>query len=132
MRNLVTALVKHERIVTTEPKAKELRRLADKVVTIAKRGLMRGGGWILHAQRRAAAILYEKDAVKKLFTTLAPRFLERPGGYTRVIRIGRRKGDNAQMALIEYVERLVKQNPAGNQVSRTLPFVSSSSQPPAS
>lgn len=96
MRNMVDSLVVHERIKTTVAKAKELRRLADKVITMGKDG---SDG----ARMRAQAVLRTKDAHEKLFSLLAPRFAEREGGYTRVLRTAPRKGDNSPMAFIEYV-----------------------------
>jgi len=96
MRNLVTALLRHEKIQTTDPKAKELRRWADRVITLGKEGS-------LHARRQVLGIVQDKAVVRKLFDTIAPRFKERPGGYTRIIKIGWRRGDAAQMSLIELV-----------------------------
>lgn len=96
MNNLVRSLVRHERIETTLARAKELRRDAEKIVTLGKRGT-------LHARRQAFATLRDDTLTRKLFDELAPRFQDRPGGYTRIIRKGRRHGDNAQMALIEYL-----------------------------
>jgi len=95
-RNMVTSLIQLERLTTTLPKAKELRRLADRMVTLAKNGS-------LHARRQAASVVRSKAAVKKLFTELGPRFSGRKGGYTRVLRLPFRKGDGADMALIEYI-----------------------------
>jgi large subunit ribosomal protein L17 len=96
MRNLITALLREEKIKTTDPKAKELRRWVDRVITLGKRG-------DLHARRQAAAIIFDKTIVKKLFDTIGPRFKDRPGGFTRIIKLGVRHGDAAQMALIELV-----------------------------
>ena len=96
MRNLITALLREEKIKTTDPKAKELRRWVDRVITLGKRG-------DLHARRQAAAIIFDKTVVKKLFDTIGPRFKDRPGGFTRIIKLGIRHGDAAQMALIELV-----------------------------
>jgi large subunit ribosomal protein L17 len=96
MRNLITALLREEKIKTTDPKAKELRRWVDRVITLGKRG-------DLHARRQAAAIIFDKTVVKKLFDTIGPRFKDRPGGFTRIIKLGIRHGDSAQMALIELV-----------------------------
>lgn len=96
MANLVRSLVEHERIRTTLARAKELRRDAEKIVTLGKRGT-------LHARRQAFATLRDNALTRKVFDDLAPRFQERAGGYTRIIRLGRRAGDNAQMALIEYL-----------------------------
>lgn len=96
---MVTSLIKHERIVTTLPKAKELRKLADKVVGLGKNGT-------LHSRRQADAILREKPALTKLFEVLGPRYQDREGGYTRVMKLSApRIGDNAPMAIIEYVDR---------------------------
>lgn len=97
LRNLVTALLEHERIRTTDPKAKELRRIADRVITLGKRGS-------LHARRRAAAYVQKRSVVKKLFDEVAPRFANRPGGYTRVIKIGPRLGDAADESIVELTE----------------------------
>jgi len=96
MRNMITALLREEKIRTTEPKAKELRRWADRVITLGKRGS-------LHARRQALGIVQDKAVVRKLFDTIAPRFKDRPGGYTRIIKLGIRRGDAAQMSLIELV-----------------------------
>ena len=96
MRNLITALLREEKIHTTDPKAKELRRWVDRVITLGKRG-------DLHARRQAAAIIFDKTVVKKLFDTIGPRFKDRPGGFTRIVKLGIRHGDAAQMALIELV-----------------------------
>ena len=95
-RNMVTSLIEEERITTTLPKAKELRRLAERMVTLAKDGS-------LHARRRAASIVRNKAAVRKLFSDLGPRYAARNGGYTRVLKLGNRLGDGAPMALIEYL-----------------------------
>jgi large subunit ribosomal protein L17 len=96
MRNLITALLREEKIQTTDPKAKELRRWVERVITLGKRG-------DLHARRQAASIVQDKTVVRKLFDTIGPRFKDRPGGYTRIIKLGMRRGDAAQMALIELV-----------------------------
>lgn len=96
MRNLITALLREEKIQTTDPKAKELRRWVDRVITLGKRGS-------LHARRQALGIVQDKAVVRKLFETIAPRFKDRPGGYTRIIKLGIRRGDAAQMSLIELV-----------------------------
>ena len=96
MRNLVTALLRVEKIQTTVPKAKELRRWAERVITLGKAGS-------LHARRQVLGIVQDKAVVRKLFDTIAPRFKDRPGGYTRIIKIGWRRGDAAQMSLIELV-----------------------------
>src|ERR1700736_6218208 len=94
-RNLVLSLIEHERIKTTDAKAKELRRYADRMVTLGKRG-------DLSARRLAFAFMQSRDAVKKLFDEIAPRFKERPGGYTRVVKFGVRRGDAAPLSVIEF------------------------------
>lgn len=96
--NMAVSLLKHEQIMTTVPKAKELRRVADRMISLGKRGN-------LHARRQAFAYLRDDAIVRKLFDTLADRYKERPGGYTRVLRAGFRYGDNAPMAVIELVDR---------------------------
>lgn len=98
LRNMVTSLIRHERIQTTTPKAKELKRFADKVITLAKRGTP-------HARRVAHREVRDVEALNKLFDSLAGRYEKRPGGYTRVIRVGRRAGDNAELSVIELVDR---------------------------
>src|ERR671933_1660553 len=105
LRNQATALLRHERIETTVPKAKELRPFVERLITIAKRGVASGdvNGKALHARRLVLAELSDKDVVGKLFETLAPRFAERPGGYTRILRVGFRRGDSAEVAQIELV-----------------------------
>src|SRR5262245_3193321 len=96
--NMAAALVRHEQIVTTLAKAKDLRRVMDKYVTLAKKG-------DLHSRRIAAARMGDEAMVKKLFDTLAPRYKDRAGGYTRVLRAGYRSGDSAPVAVIEFVDR---------------------------
>jgi large subunit ribosomal protein L17 len=96
-RNQLASLVREERIKTTLHKAKELRPIAEKVVTQGKRDT-------LHARRLVNRMLPERQLVKKLFEDIAPRFQERPGGYTRIIKLGPRRGDGAEMAVIEFVE----------------------------
>ncbi len=98
LSNMAVSLLNHEQINTTLPKAKEVRRVADKMVSLAKRGT-------LHARRQAAAYLRDDAAVIKLFSVLAERYKERPGGYTRVLKAGFRYGDNAPMAIVELVDR---------------------------
>ncbi len=97
LSNLATALFEHGRITTTEAKAKALRPVAEKLITFAKRG-------DLHARRRVLTVVRDKSVVHTLFAEIGPRFAERPGGYTRITKIGPRKGDNAPMAVIELVE----------------------------
>lgn len=96
-RNLVTALFKHERIQTTVPKAKEARSVAEKLITFAKKG-------DLHSRRMAARKLNEPEVLQKLFAEIGPRYAERPGGYTRIMRMGPRKGDAAEIAILELVD----------------------------
>jgi large subunit ribosomal protein L17 len=96
--NMSASLIKHEQIVTTLPKAKELRPIVEKLVTLAKRG-------DLHARRQAISAVRDVEQVGKLFATLGPRYKERQGGYIRVLKAGFRYGDNAPMAVIEFVDR---------------------------
>jgi len=97
-QHLASALIKHEQIVTTLPKAKDLRPIVEKLVTLAKRG-------DLHARRQAIAELRDPPMVKKLFDVLGPRYKDRQGGYTRVLKAGFRHGDNAAVGVIEFVDR---------------------------
>jgi large subunit ribosomal protein L17 len=103
LRNMVTSLFEHERIVTTSEKAKELRPVAEKMITLAKRG-------DLHARRQALSFIRSKDVVEKLFTDIKDKFSDRKGGYTRILKTGVRKGDAAAMAIIELVgyEEVIK------------------------
>jgi large subunit ribosomal protein L17 len=105
LRNQATALLRHERIETTMPKAKELRPFVERLITIAKRGVAAGdaNGRALSARRLVLKEIVDKDVVGKLFDTLAPRFAERPGGYTRILRVGFRRGDSAEVAQVELV-----------------------------
>jgi large subunit ribosomal protein L17 len=96
MRNMVTSLIEHERIITTVPKAKEARKVADQMITLAKRG-------DLHARRQALSYMQDKKVVAKLFDTLKDEYAQRAGGYTRIIRTGNRLGDAADMAILELV-----------------------------
>lgn len=105
LRNLVTSLLREERIMTTVEKAKFLRPFAERMITLGKRGT-------LHARRQAAAFLLDPSTVHKLFDTISARFAERPGGYTRLTRLGWRKGDGAEMAMVELVgSQLKKREP---------------------
>ncbi len=97
-RNLVTDLLRHEKIITTEAKAKEVRRLAERVITLGKQG-------DLHARRQALRFVYDKRVVEKVFDDLAERYVARPGGYTRIVKLGLRLGDGARMAQLEIVEQ---------------------------
>lgn len=96
-RNLVTDLMVNEKITTTEAKAKEVRGLAEKMITLGKESG-------LHSRRQALAYIWDKTAVEKLFTELAPRYTERSGGYTRIVKLGPRLGDGAEMVRLELVE----------------------------
>ncbi len=104
MRNMVTSLFNHEKITTTDARAKELRKLAEKLITIARRG-------DLHSRRLVMQVVQDKKVVAKLFDTIAPRYVERPGGYTRIIKLGHRSGDNAALSLIELVEEELAAKP---------------------
>jgi large subunit ribosomal protein L17 len=97
-RNMVTSLLDHEQIKTTDAKAKELRGVAERMITLGKRGT-------LHARRQALETVRSKDVTSKLFGELAERYKDRPGGYTRVVKLGNRTGDAAPMAIIELVDR---------------------------
>jgi len=111
LRNLVTSLLEHERIVTTVPKAKEARRIADKMITLGKRG-------DLHARRQAMSYIRSKGVVAKLFDELGEQYADRQGGYTRIIRTGVRNGDAASMAIIElvgYEEAPLETEDSGNE-----------------
>ena len=96
-RNMVTSLLDHEKIRTTDAKAREVRKLADRMITLGKRG-------DLHARRRALRVIRSKDVTAKVFGELAERYRERPGGYTRVLKLGARRGDAAPMAIVELVD----------------------------
>lgn len=96
LRNLVTSFLEKERIRTTLPKAKATRPIAEKMITLAKKNT-------LHTRRQALQVIYKIDVVKKLFDDIGPRFTERPGGYTRIIKLGPRMGDGAEMAILELV-----------------------------
>jgi large subunit ribosomal protein L17 len=96
LRSLVTSFLEKERITTTHAKAKALKPVADKMITLAKKNT-------LHTRRQALSYIYKKDVVKKLFEDIGPRFMERPGGYSRIVKIGPRAGDGTEMAVIELV-----------------------------
>ncbi len=96
VRNMVTSVFEHERIVTTTPKAKEVRKVVDKMITLAKRG-------DLHAKRQAMSFIRSRDVVAKLFDEISGQFADRNGGYTRIIQTGQRRGDAAPMAILELV-----------------------------
>ncbi|WP_456890266.1 MULTISPECIES: 50S ribosomal protein L17 [unclassified Geodermatophilus] len=111
LANLATSLFEHGRITTTEAKAKRLRPFAEKLVTFAKRG-------DLHARRQVMTVIRDKDVVHHLFAEIGPRFENRPGGYTRITKVGPRKGDNAPMAVIELVEGLTVAQEAVGEAER--------------
>ncbi len=96
LRNLVTSLLEHERVKTTDAKAKEVRPLAEKLIGLAKRG-------DLHARRQALSVVRKPDLVKKLFETLSPRYQSRTGGYLRIVKVGYRPGDGAAVSLVELI-----------------------------
>lgn len=101
--NLIRALYMHERITTTEAKARSIRADAEKLITKAKHGIADGGNRV-HAQRQVVAYLHDQTVAKKVFDELAPRYAERPGGYTRMIKLGKRQGDAADMVILELVD----------------------------
>lgn len=111
LANLATSLFEHGRITTTQAKAKRLRPLAERLVTFAKRG-------DLHARRQVLTTIRDKDVVHHLFAEIGPRFAQRPGGYTRIVKVGPRKGDNAPMAVIELVESLTVAQAAVGEAER--------------
>ncbi len=104
LRTMVTSLLKHEKIQTTDMKAKELKKVADKMITLGKRG-------DLHARRQAAAYVREREMVGKLFGEMSERYKERAGGYTRIVKAGYRAGDNAPMSIIEFVRTAEAEKP---------------------
>lgn len=111
LRNLVTSLLEHERVETTVMKAKEARRIAERMITLGKQGT-------LHARRRAASVLMKKSVVKKLFDELAPRYADREGGYTRILRVGYRKGDGAPLAFLELVTEELEKKKAKKKTTQ--------------
>lgn len=104
LRGLITELFRHERISTTEAKARFMRGDAEHLITVAKRGLAEGGNNV-HAHRQVAKVLTDPEVTKRLFNEIAPRFAARPGGYTRIVKVGQRLGDGAEMVLLELVEK---------------------------
>ena len=104
-RNMVTSLFEHERIQTTDAKAKEVRRIAEKLITLGKKG-------DLAARRRALSYIRDKDVVHKLFAEISPKFEARPGGYTRIMKLGNRLGDNAPISVLELVQEAYAPRPA--------------------
>jgi len=122
LANQVCSLIEHQRIKTTLAKAKAVRPLAEKMVTLGKNGS-------LHARRTALAVLRQKNAVKKLFAEVAPRSTSRNGGYTRIVKLGQRKSDSASMAFIEWVDALVmEEKPAAEEKEAKRKEISSASQ----
>jgi len=105
MRNLVTSLLEHEKVITTDAKAKELRGVADKMITLGKRGT-------LHARRQALSFIRSSRVTKKVFEELSSRYTERPGGYTRVVKLGNREGDAALLSIIELMPATEKKKSA--------------------
>ena len=103
-RNLIKQLFEYERVRTTRAKAQAVRGQAEKLITLAKRGNDAGDAAMVHARRLAAARLNDSEIVKKLFDDLAPRYENRPGGYTRIIKLGKRQGDASDMVILELVE----------------------------
>jgi large subunit ribosomal protein L17 len=119
MRNMVTSLIEHEKITTTDSRAKELRKIAERMITLGKRG-------DLNARRQALQVIHDRKVVAKLFDMVAPRYKERPGGYTRIIKLGNRLGDNAPQSIIELVEeeftsKPKKTAPASKAVKKVAP-----------
>ncbi len=98
MRNMVTSFLKEEKVITTDSKAKLLKSTADKMITLAKRG-------DLHARRQAAMVMRDRSVAKKLFDEISPRYKDRQGGYTRIVKIGNRVGDSAAISVVELVSR---------------------------
>ena len=113
LRNMVTSLFDHEKITTTDIRAKELRKLAEKMITLGKRG-------DVHARRQALEVIRERKIVAKLFDMIGPRYKDRPGGYTRIIKLGYRAGDNAPLSQIELVEEEFTAKPS-KKVAVTAP-----------
>jgi len=122
MRNMVTSFFDLEKITTTDARAKELRKMAEKLITMARRG-------DLHSRRLVMQVVRDKKVVAKLFDTIAPRYTERPGGYTRIIKLGHRSGDNASLSVIELVEEEFtakpkkKKAPAKKAVKPVVPVI---------
>ena len=117
-RNMVTSLLDHGKITTTDSKAKEIRVVAERMITLGKRG-------DLHSMRLAASVIREKTVVSKLFSTIAPRYKERLGGYTRIIKLGIRQGDAAPISLIELVEEEIKPSKVKQTPVKTVKSVQS-------
>jgi len=121
-RNMVTSLLEHGKITTTDAKAKEIRVVAERMITLGKRG-------DLHSMRLAASVIREKSVVTKLFSTIAPCYKERLGGYTRIIKLGIRQGDAAPLSLIELVEAEMKPSKVKSTPVKPKPFVPVPAEP---
>src|SRR5438067_8317675 len=121
LRNQATALLRHEHLTTTVPRAKELRPFVERLITVAKRGLAGGetNGHVLTARRLVMQDLQDREVVTKLFDTLAPRFASRPGGYTRLLRLGFRRGDAAEIAQVELVGSELNPKAKGDAAGQT-------------
>ena len=114
LANMVCSLIKHKRVTTTLPKAKAARSVAEKMVTLGKSGS-------IHHRRLAAARLHQEDAVKILFNDIAPTFKDRPGGYTRIVKMNQRQGDSAQRAILEWVEEFTPAAEADDKKKKAEP-----------
>lgn len=122
-RNMVTSFLNHEKITTTDAKAKELRPIAEKMITFGKKG-------DLHSMRLAASYIRDKKVVTKLFSAIAPRYKDRSGGYTRIIKIGIRPGDNAPLSVIELVEEEIVTKPAKKPARKSAATASAKARAP--
>ncbi len=111
IRNMVTSLLKHERVKTTKSRAKEVRRYAEKMITIAKKET-------LASKRHVLSFVRERDVVNKLFQTIIYRYAERKGGYTRILKLGNRKGDGAEMVFLELVDRVIPETPTETKTEK--------------
>ena len=109
-RSLITELLRHDRIQTTEAKARSMRGAAEHLISVAKRGLAEGGNAV-HARRQVERVVYDSTVAKRLFDEIAPLYASRPGGYTRMIKVGPRMGDGAEMVILELVEKPEKSEP---------------------
>lgn len=119
-RNMVTSLFEHGKVETTDAKAKELRRVAERLITLGKRG-------DLHARRLVLAYVRSKEVVAKLFTEISPKFAERPGGYTRIVKLWNRRGDNAPVSMLELVQEAYA--PKAKKAKPVQPVVAPAAQP---
>jgi len=126
-RGLMTELFRHDRISTTEAKARFMRGEAEHLITIAKRGLAEGGNAV-HARRLAGRVITDPDVTRRLFDEVAPRFTERPGGYTRLVKVGPRLGDGAPMAVLELVDRSVSEKSKGEKAKDKKPKAAAKSE----